>query len=1197
MTNGRWEIWIDRGGTFTDFVARAPDGEMKTQKLLSQSDRYTDSASEGVRRLLGLRDGEAIPADRIAAVKMGTTVATNALLERKGRPTCFITNEGFGDALKIGDQTRPDIFALRIDKPAPLHSSVAELDTRRLSDGAVLRPLDLEAAKSALQAAKDEGARSAAICLMHAYDWAAEEEEKLAALAAELGFEHVSRSSDVDPLVKFVPRASTTVTDAYLSPVLAERVDAVAHSLQGAPLYFLTSSGGLAAAETFRGRDALLSGPAGGVVGMAMTAKRAGYPKVIGFDMGGTSSDVSRFDGETFDRRFQTDIEGYAIRAPMMAVHTVAAGGGSILTYDKGRALAGPESAGADPGPAAYGRGGPATVTDANAALGRIEPRFFPNVFGPNEDQPFDADASRKALADLAAKMEADGPEAAAEGFLAVAVENMAQAIKHVSLAQGVKPSDYALAGFGGAAGQVVCRVAEALAMETVLIHPFGSVLSAYGIGLAQIEAAREAALEIALDDDGLKTAVGRARDLAEAARTSVIDQRADADSVGTRFELRLRMEGSDTALPVSFTEGEGVAPIRERFEADHQRLFGFSEHGRTVEIESVAAYAVGDPPGAGAANPPAPPEGEPEQADTSCAWLDGEWTDIPVYRLEKFGTGGPAAGPALIVSDQTQVFLNAGWRAKRLPDGMLALEHVEAMAAGESDPTIANPVDLELFNRRFMSVAEEMGVVLERTASSVNIKERLDFSCAVFDADGSLVANAPHMPVHLGSMSASVQSALEANPDIGPGDAVAVNAPYQGGTHLPDVTLVSPVHDPDTGERLFFVASRGHHADIGGITPGSMPAFSKTIDEEGVSFDNVLIRRGGELLEDRIREILGGGPHPARNPDRNMADIRAQLAACARGEQALNRLIADRGKDVVKAYMRHVRDNAEEAVRQTLGALENGEFEIRLDDGDMIRVAITVDQDSRSAVIDFTGTSPQRGDNFNAPASVARAAVLYVFRCLAGGGIPLNEGCLVPLDIRIPDGSMINPNPPAAVVAGNVETSQMIVDALFGATRALAGSQGTMNNLTFGDGRMQYYETICGGAGAGADFDGASAVHTHMTNSRLTDPEVIERRFPVRLVRHAVRGGSGGQGRQSGGDGSVREIEFGADMTVSLISSHRAVPPRGLDGGKDAALGKQRVIRAGGETEELEGRFRIEVSQGDRLVIETPGGGGYGSA
>jgi len=874
-----------------------------------------------------------------------------------------VTNAGFEDALKIGDQTRPDIFALRIDKPAPLHAGVAALGCRRDADGGIVAPLDTDSARAALEAARSDGARAAAICLMHAYDGAAEDEAAIADLAREAGFEHVSRSSEVDPLVRFVPRASTTVADAYLSPVLRERIESLAGALEGAPLYFLTSSGGLSAAEEFRGRDALLSGPAGGVVGMAMTAKAAGWPKVIGFDMGGTSTDVSRFDGDAFDRRFETVIEGYRIRAPMMAAHTVAAGGGSILAYDKGRAQAGPESAGADPGPAAYGRGGPATVTDANATLGRIDPRWFPSVFGPAEDQPFDAQASRDALAALAGEMEADGPEAAAEGFLAVAVENMAQAIRHVSLAQGVKPSDYALAAFGGAAGQVACRVAEALAMETILVHPLGSVLSAYGIGLAQIEASREAAMETSLDADGLDAARARAGTLAAAARESAVEQRADPDSIAIRCELRLRMEGSDTAIPVAYEPGEALGGLRKRFEAAHQRLFGFSEPGRRIEIESAAAYAAGDPPGAGAAKPPAPPGTAPEPEGETRAWLDGAWRDIPVFTLDDFGTAGTVDGPALIVSDQTQVFLDAGWRARRLEDGMLALRRAgeSAASSGPGDAARPNPVDLELFNRRFMAVAEEMGVVLERTASSVNIKERLDFSCAVFDADGALVANAPHMPVHLGSMSSSVRSALAANPDLGLGDAVAVNAPYQGGTHLPDVTIVAPVHAKDDGERLFFVASRGHHADIGGVTPGSMPAFSTSIEEEGVSFDNVLIRRGGKLLEDRIRAILEDGEHPARSPDRNLADIRAQLAACARGEAALDRLIETHGRSVVSAYMRHVRDNAEEAVRQAVDALEDGAFEVALDDGDVIRAAIAVDREARSAVIDFPGLGGPR--------------------------------------------------------------------------------------------------------------------------------------------------------------------------------------------------------------------------------------------
>ena len=1186
-TTAEWEFWIDRGGTFTDVIGRSPDGRLHPLKLLSESPDYPDAATEGVRRLSG--------EEPVGAVKMGTTVATNALLERKGAPTLFLVTRGFADLLVIGDQTRPDIFALDLKRPAPLYARTAEIAERLDADGKVVEPLDEAAARKALETARAEGIQTVAIALMHAYANDAHE-ARLEALAREAGFATVIRSSIASPLVKIVPRASTAVLDAYLTPVLRDYVNRVDKGLEGTPLFFMQSSGGLAPAAAFHARDAVLSGPAGGVVGMARTAKKAGYPKVIGFDMGGTSTDVSRYDGDSYDRVQETLVAGHRLRAPMMAVHTVAAGGGSILFFDGERARVGPDSAGAMPGPAGYGRGGPAAVTDANIVLGRIQPDWFPKVFGENSDQPLDVEASRAALGELAEQMGLDTPEAAAEGFLAVAVESMAQAIKQISIGQGVNPSGYALAAFGGAGAQHACRVADALGMRTVLIHPYGGLLSALGIGLAEIRETRMGAVEAPLDE-AFDQAAALGERLAAEARNALIAQGLPQDGIRISGEWRLKISGSDTSIPVA--AGERAAMERDFREA-HKRLFGFIPEGALI-VESVTREAEADPPGSGGWSIEMPPlsAGTPRPAARAQMFDRSEWQDVPVYTLDQFAPGMDEIGPALIMDPNATIVVDAGWRAVRLDDGTLCLNREEAPGDTKGG-TQLDPIRLELFNKRFMSVAEQMGVALERTAHSVNIKERLDFSCAVFDADGGLVANAPHMPVHLGSMSASVRAAAEAHPDLGPGDAVAVNAPYDGGTHLPDITLVTPVHDEETGARIFYVAARGHHADVGGIAPGSMPPFSRTIDEEGVQFRNVKVMAKGEFLDAAVREILASSNYPARKPEQNIADMKAQLAACARGAAELHRLVTDNGLDVVRAYMGHVQDNAERAVRRVIEALEDGSHAVRLDDGAEIRVAISVDREARTAKVDFTGTSPQRDNNFNAPASVARAAVLYVFRCLVGDKIPLNEGCLKPIELIVPEGCLLNPRPPAAVVAGNVETSQLVVDALFGATRRLAAAQGTMNNLTFGNDRHQYYETICGGAGAGVDaeghgFAGESAIHTHMTNSRMTDPEVLERRYPVRVAHHRIRTGSGGAGRWPGGDGSVRRLDFLEEMEVALLSSRRKETPFGLSGGGDALPGRQRVIRADGSVEDLPGLFRIDVEAGDAVEIETPGGGGFG--
>jgi 5-oxoprolinase (ATP-hydrolysing) len=1176
-SKAEWEFWIDRGGTFTDVIGRAPDGRLHPLKLLSESPDYPDAATEGVRRLSGT--------DPVGAVKMGTTVATNALLERKGAPTLFMVTRGFCDLLVIGDQTRPDIFALDLKRPDPLYTRVAEVTERLDAQGNIVEPLDENAARKALETARADGLETVAIALMHAYANDAHE-ARLEVLAREAGFTTVIRSSIASPLVKIVPRASTAVLDAYLTPVLREYVNRVDRGLEGTPLYFMQSSGGLAPAGAFHARDAVLSGPAGGVVGMARTAKKAGYPKVIGFDMGGTSTDVSRYDGDSYDRVQETMVAGQRLRAPMMAVHTVAAGGGSVLFFDGERARVGPDSAGAMPGPAGYGRGGPAAVTDANIVLGRIQPDWFPKVFGETSDRPLDVEASRAALGRLAAEMGLETPEDAAEGFLAVAVESMAQAIKQISIGQGVNPSGYALAAFGGAGAQHACRVADALGMTTVLVHPYGGLLSALGIGLAEIRETRMGAVEAPLDG-AFDDAVALGKRLAAEARDALAAQGLPADAIRTSGEWRLKVSGSDTSIPVP---AGGRTAMEADFRDAHKRLFGFIPEGDLI-VESVTQEAEADPPGSGDWSIEMPPAsaGTPRPAAQARMYDGGSWQEVPVHTLDRFGPGAGETGPALIMDPNATIVVDAGWKATRLDDGTLCLNRVE----GQDDvkgSTELDPIRLELFNKRFMAVAEQMGVALERTAHSVNIKERLDFSCAVFDSDGGLVANAPHMPVHLGSMSASVRAAAEAHPDLGPGDAVAVNAPYDGGTHLPDITIVTPVHDPDTRARLFYVAARGHHADVGGIAPGSMPPFSRTIDEEGVQFRNVKVMAKGEFLGAAVREILASGNYPARRPEQNIADMKAQLAACARGAAELHRLVADNGLDVVRAYMGHVQDNAERAVRRVIEALEDGVHTVRLDDGAQIRVSIAVDRDARTATVDFTGTSP----------SVARAAVLYVFRCLVGDKIPLNEGCLKPIELIVPEGSLLNPRPPAAVVAGNVETSQLVVDALFGATGRLAAAQGTMNNLTFGNDRHQYYETICGGAGAGLDaeghgFAGESAIHSHMTNSRMTDPEVLERRYPVRVTHHRIRSGSGGRGRWPGGDGSVRRLEFLEAMEVALLSSRRKENPFGLAGGGDALSGCQRVIRADGSVEDLPGLFRIDVEPGDAVEIETPGGGGMG--
>jgi len=1176
-----WEFWIDRGGTFTDVIGRDPDGAEQSAKLLSASNSYEDAGVEAMRRMLGAVPGAPFPAERVASIKLGTTVATNALLERKGAKTLLVTTRGFADALLIGDQARPSLFALDIVKPPPLHAGVVEADERLDATGAEVRPLDEAALAEALARASNMGFESLAIAFLHA-DLNPAHERRAGDLARAAGFRFVSLSSDVSPLPRFIPRAETTVVDAYLTPVLAAYVAKLEAALAGAPLYFMTSAGALVRAGAFRGRDALVSGPAGGVVGVAGVAPAAGGKPALGFDMGGTSTDVCRFDG-VLERRDTARIAGVKVRAPMLDVETVAAGGGSILAFDGLRARVGPASAGADPGPACYGRGGPATVTDANLVLGRLDPARFPAVFGPNGDAPLDVAAAEAKLTELAAAMGAPSAKAAAEGFLAVAVEQMAGAIRRISTERGFDPRGHALVAFGGAAGQVACDVAEALGVTEVLSPRYASVLSAWGIGQARMRSIRTAGLGAALDDAGVAAAGALAERLAAEATAALAEQGAEPGASARR--LYLSYAEADAALPVPIGDAWDA---RTAFEAAHRRLFGFVEASRPILIASVEVEI---------SELPSPPRGRVGDGGLSPPPKSLENTNAAPSRTSPPPpTPSPPGGGALITRADTQIFIAHGWTATEEADGLVRLVRVSAAAPPRQAADRADPVTLELYNRRFMGIAEAMGAALERTAHSVNIKERLDFSCALFDLGGGLVANAPHMPVHLGSMGASVRAVRERHPILKRGQAFALNSPYAGGTHLPDITVVMPVWS-DGADPAFFVAARGHHADVGGVQPGSMPPFSHTIDEEGVLLDALPIMADGVFLEAATRAALLTGQWPARAPDRNLADLKAQIAACQAGAAAVAALIERHGADEVGRYMGFVQANAEAAVRRAIGVLRDGAARVPMDGGGEIVVRASVDAAARTARLDFTGSSPQLGSNFNAPASVVDAAALYVFRCLVDDDIPLNAGCLAPLQIVVPAGSMLNPHPPAAVVAGNVETSQHVVDALFMALGVMANSQGSMNNFTFGDAERQYYETICGGAGATARAAGADAVHTHMTNSRLTDPEILERRFPVRLEAFETRGGSGGAGAHSGGEGVRRRVRFLAPMEAALLSTRRRHAPQGLEGGGPGLPGSQRLIEASGAVKELEGCFSIAVRPGDVIEIETPGGGGYGHA
>ncbi|HEY6311596.1 MAG TPA: hydantoinase B/oxoprolinase family protein [Streptosporangiaceae bacterium] len=1221
--DGRWEFWIDRGGTFTDIVARRPDGHVVAHKLLSDNPRaYRDAAVAGIRHLLGIEPDEKIPAEQIGSVRLGTTVATNALLERTGEPTVLVITEGFGDALRIAYQNRPRIFDRRIVLPELLYERVIEARERITADGEVLTPLDEDAIRQKLQNAFDDGFRSVAVVCMHGYRYP-EHERRIGDVARAAGFTQVSESHRTSPLMRLVSRGDTTVVDAYLSPILHRYVSEVARDLGGIKLLFMQSNGGLTDAASFRGKDSILSGPAGGIVGMARTAAEAGFAKVIGFDMGGTSTDVSHFAGQ-FEREYETLVAGVRMRAPMLSIHTVAAGGGSVLHFDGSRYRVGPDSAGADPGPACYRNGGPLALTDANVLLGRIQPARFPHVFGPGGDQPLDAETTKTKFTELAGRITAAtgdrrGPEQVAAGFVEIAVANMANAIKKISVQRGYDVTEYVLNVFGGAGGQHACAVADALGVSKVLIHPLAGVLSAYGIGLADIVAMREQAVEAPLTKDTLARLPELSRRLEADARSEVEAEGMPSDRITAAHRAHLRYEGTDTAVTVP---AGPLAEMTRAFEATYARRFSFLMRDKTIIVEAVSVEVMGAqeqlnadtqdrsakinhaeprrPASVGqGGRTPKPPQTPPRGEARVPMFTAGAWSDVDLFARPDLRPGHTVDGPAIIAEELATTVVEPGWQAVVTGRGDLLLSRVAPRPGRAAVGTQADPVMLEIFNNLFMSVAEQMGVRLQATAQSVNIKERLDFSCALFDAEGGLIANAPHMPVHLGSMGESIKMVIKRNPRVRRGDVYVLNDPYHGGTHLPDITVVTPVFAP-AGDRhgddiWFYVASRGHHAEIGGISPGSMPAASTRVEQEGVLIDNWLLVQDAHLREAETIELLRTAEYPSRDPATNVADLRAQIAANERGIGELRAMVDHFGLDVVQAYMGHVQQNAAESVRRVITALHDGEYAYELDNGAVINVAVRVDRAARTAEIDFTGTSAQLQDNFNAPSSVAMAAVLYVFRTLVDDDIPLNSGCLHPITVIIPPGTMLSPVYPAAVAAGNVETSQVVTGALYAALGVMAEGSGTMNNVTFGNDRCQYYETVASGSGAGDGFDGTDVVQTKMTNSRLTDPEVLEWRYPVLLESYRIRPGSGGAGRWRGGHGGVRRLRFNEPMTVTTLTGHRRVPAFGMAGGQPGALGRHWIEHPGGTVTPMRGCDSVQVRPGDVFVIQTPGGGGYG--
>lgn len=1193
----QWQFWIDRGGTFTDVVAKTPEGNLLTRKLLSENpEAYEDAALHAIRGFLNVQSDQPIPTQYIKAVKMGTTVATNALLERRGQPTVLALTEGLNDLVEIGHQARSKTFALSIDKPELLYDEVIGIKERVYSDGTVSLKLDLDHTQRSLAEAYNKGYRSIAIVFMHAYKYP-EHEKQVAEIAAQIGFQQISTSHEVSPLSKIVPRGETTIVDAYLTPVLRQYVNRIANSVasqnQPGKLLFMQSCGGLTDAKNFRGRDAILSGPAGGIVGATHTAKLAGFDKIIGFDMGGTSTDVSHFAGE-YEKAYETEVAGVRMRVPMMHIHTVAAGGGSLLVYDGNRFRVGPDSAGANPGPVCYRRGGQLAVTDINVCLGKIQPKFFPKIFGPDQNEYLDRAATIDAFTRVAKQIGDDRqPEEIAQGFLDIAIEHMAQAIKKISVARGYNLQEYVLNCFGGAGGQHACLVAERLGMEKIFLHPLSGVLSAYGMGLADISTERQKVIERELTADVIARLDIEAPKLSRENLADLSEQGLSHDCIKHKPWALLRYKGTDTTIQIDLTNAERM---QAQFESEHMRQYGFVASGKTIILETLGVTSFG--------GGEAPPEKTHAQTlelsakpiDVQQVYSDGAWHATPVYQVESLSYGHELIGPAIIIEPTGTIVIEKDWKVIVTQHNHLVLEKSTQSkhTAQDEAPDKCDPVTLEIFNNLFMSAAEQMGIVLRNTSQSVNIKERLDFSCAIFDQYGSLVANAPHVPVHLGSMDSSVRVIIDSGQSIRPGDVFVQNNPYNGGSHLPDITVVTPVFGDDQNIE-FYVASRAHHEDVGGIAPGSMSPLGKSIHEEGAVIDCLKLVDQGIFQSDAISDALCSGKYPARNIDQNIADLMAQIAANNTGVNELRKLTKKYGLSLVHAYMRFIQDSAEKAVKSVIGKIRDSEFTHEIDSGAVIKVSIRVDANSHTATIDFTGTSAQQPTNFNAPGAITRAAVMYVFRCLVDDDIPLNAGCMKPLNIIIPEGSMLSPKFPAAVVAGNVETSQAITNALFGALNALGSSQGTMNNLTFGNSDCQYYETICSGAPAGPGFDGVPAVHTHMTNTRLTDPEILEHRYPVVLDHFSIRRGSGGKGKWSAGDGVFRSIRFLQAMEFSILSDHRRIPPFGMNGGKPGELGKNWVKRANGKIEELDGCDHANVDVDDSINIQTPTGGGFG--
>jgi 5-oxoprolinase (ATP-hydrolysing) len=1208
----QWQFWIDRGGTFTDIVARHPDGRLSIHKFLSENPEcYHDAAIHGIREILQLPPGAPLPTARISAIKMGTTVATNALLERKGDRTLFITTKGFRDVLRIGYQNRPQIFARQILLPEMLYEEVIEIQERFSAQGERLEPItpaEVARCTTLLRDAYNRGIRSCAIAFIHGYRHP-NHEQQIAAIANQAGFTQISVSHEVSPLMKLVSRGDTTVVDAYLSPILRRYVNQIAEQLstqhKSPPrLLFMQSNGGLTDAHTFQGKDSILSGPAGGIVGAVQTSKMAGLNKIIGFDMGGTSTDVAHYAGE-FERAFETEVAGVRLRVPMMSIHTVAAGGGSVLFFDGSRYRVGPESAGANPGPAAYRRGGPLTVTDCNLMLGRVQPDFFPQVFGLAGNLPLDRQEVQHKFTELAIAIgQATGdpstPEQVASGFLAIAVEKMANAIKKISVQRGYDITAYTLCCFGGAGGQHACALAEVLGISQIFIHPFAGVLSAYGMGLAHQSVMRELSVEIALTEAAITDLEKYLKQLTADGATELRLQLDPNTSLETIGKVHLRYEGTDSALMVEFGS---LVQMVHRFETTHQQRYGFIAPNKRLIVEALSVEVIGTSTQLDEPVLTTRRETPLVAIATEPMYVSGNWCEVPLYTRDILLPGDAIQGPAIILEGTGTNVIEAGWSATLTERQhlMLLKQQDGSNPYGRIDINKVDPVYLEIFNHLFMAIAEQMGITLQNTSYSVNIKERLDFSCAVFDQEGQLVSNAPHIPVHLGSMGEGIITLLrDYGTELKPGDVYVLNDPYNGGTHLPDITVITPVfaEDPSTSAPtpLFFVASRGHHADIGGTTPGSMPPDSTDIHQEGILIRHFKLIDQGQFREQEFLSLLTAGSYPARNPAQNLADLKAQVAANAKGVQELQKMVHQFGLTTVQSYMRFVQDNAEASVRRAIDALQDGQFTYPMDDGCQIQVAIAIDRIHRSARIDFTGTSPQQSNNLNAPLAICKAAVLYVFRSLVEDEIPLNAGCLQPLEIIVPEGCLLNPTYPAAVVAGNVETSQAVTDALYGALGVMAAAQGTMNNFTFGNAQYQYYETICGGAGAGATFDGADAVHTHMTNSRLTDPEVLEWRFPVLLREFAIRYGSGGEGKHRGGNGVVRRVQFQEAMTAAILSGHRVIPPFGLKGGEPGQVGRNWVERSDGTVEVLDGCTEVAMQAGDIFGIATPGGGGYGT-